>query len=516
MSVLCGNSPLQIPTDDLEEGNILSSAVERSNAPHIKETAVYGFRWVVLFLFMAVAFLNQLQYTAFTTIVVQTKAFYGISSLEVNMLSAAYPMVFAVLVFPVILFYERRGFRWGMILGAFFNAGCALLKLGSTWYSHYWLLMAAQVFGGLSQVFLLALPPMLASLWFPVSQRTFATATSTLSGFVGAAVSFLYTPMLLSDAENNGDLLERSFMHLWLSQAVPSAVVLAATVVFVRDRPPLPPSVSAASSGHHAPTAALLQSDPLTPAALARMVLKQVRNFSFLRLIVGFGLANGLFAAFITVLPQITTPYGVDSEECGRITSAGILAASCSSLLFARFVDARRTYKSALLGMYAVATVLVSGVVLVVFEVGGHSVGMLVAMYLLLVPALTSALPAIPVTLEFVVEKTYPHPEMVASSLAMLSMSACSVGGSLVLSAILSNTPTTKTAPHALYAVLGALILAVLLISTVREEHNRHTYERLVEGESKRFPLNAPAAGQSMADSSSDCETAGLLLAAST
>eukprot|EP00164_Ancoracysta_twista_P024853 GFYU01047359.1.p1 GENE.GFYU01047359.1~~GFYU01047359.1.p1 ORF type:complete len:125 (+),score=10.68 GFYU01047359.1:2-376(+) len=102
---------------------------------------------------------------------------------------------------------------------------------------------------------------------------------------------------------------------------------------------------------------------------------------------------------------------------------------------------------------------------------------MLAAMYVLVVVTMAAGLPGIPITLEFVVEMTFPDPEMVASSLAMLAMSLCSVSASLVYSAVLTDSPTPSTARSAMFISGGVLLLAVALLALVRQEHRRHHFE---------------------------------------
>ena len=210
-------------------------------------------------------------------------------------------------------------------------------------------------------------------------------------------------------------------------------------------------------------------------------------NMSLLGVIIAFGLANGSLASLVTVLPQILAPYSVSSSHAGTITAIGLAVASGTSLVVAKVVDSRRVYKGPLLGLYALAIVGLS-LMLVIFYInsdgdeGSSSVvshgGMVAAMYVLVVVTMAAGLPGIPITLEFVVEMTFPDPEMVASSLAMLAMSLCSVSASLVYSAVLTDTPTPSTPRSAMFVSGGVLLVSVGLLVMVRQEHRRHHFER--------------------------------------
>lgn len=57
-----------------------------------------------------------------------------------------------------------------------------------------------QFFNGLAGPVTQAGPPVLSSLWFPPSQRTTATALSSLTGSLGIAVSFLIGTLIKGEA----------------------------------------------------------------------------------------------------------------------------------------------------------------------------------------------------------------------------------------------------------------------------------------------------------------------------
>ena len=467
-----GNTASDSPTaEECHESSLTRGGVEGvSLSPYAtaaQEIEVYTKRWVILALYMGVALLNQLQYTTFSTIIDETKAYYDITSLEVNMLAAIFAAVYVVLVFPTIIFFERAGFRWGMILGALCNAICGCLKIITVWTNQYAILVVAQVFGGFCQVLLLALPPMLASLWFPVEERTVATAGGTLSGFIGISIAFFYAPLVLDQEATSG-----AFLKLWLSQAIPSVVLLILTVIFVSDHPPMPPSVTAKTANDN----------HMTFSMLGMCLLRQVKNFSLMRLLVGFGLSNGLLTALATVLTQITDPFGISETQTGIISSVGIFLGCINCVVVALIVDKKRVYKVPLIALFSTTLCGLALVAMVFYVVpNSNSAGMLAACYILFIIVMTSTLPGIPVTLEFAVEKTYPDPEMVASSFAMLLLNVVAVVGSLMYSAILTDNPEKSNSRTAVFVTIGVVAVSIAIILTVRQEHFRHGQEQTTQ-----------------------------------
>lgn len=145
-------------------------------------------RWLVLLTYCCYGVSNQIQYVAFTTIVREIQEYFSVSSLQVNILTAMFPIMYVILCFPGCSVYEALGLRGGLVVGSGLNAAGSVLKILAVWIPQYWILLLAQLFNSVSQVLFLALPPLVASVWFPDSERTLATALGTLSGFVGMAI----------------------------------------------------------------------------------------------------------------------------------------------------------------------------------------------------------------------------------------------------------------------------------------------------------------------------------------
>ena len=50
-------------------------------------------------------------------------------------------------------------------------------------------------------------PPLLSALWFPVHERTKATAFACVANGIGVAVSFIIAPLLIPDVQHvNGSM----------------------------------------------------------------------------------------------------------------------------------------------------------------------------------------------------------------------------------------------------------------------------------------------------------------------
>ncbi len=89
---------------------------------------------------------------------------------------------------------------------------------------------------GISQVVIATCTTLLANSWFPESERVKATMTSVVVASIGSVAANVVVPAMV---DTSSDLPQA----LWMT-TIPSFVVLVLVLVFIRDRPPTPPSPS--------------------------------------------------------------------------------------------------------------------------------------------------------------------------------------------------------------------------------------------------------------------------------
>ena len=427
-------------------------------------TAVFKKRWLILALYFGFGLSNQMQYVAYTTIVEETKQYFDCDSLQVNLLAAVFALVYVFFVFPGCAMYDHVGLKWGMSAGTLLNGiGSVVKLLAAVYYPRYWLIMVAQVFNAFAQVLFLSLPPLVASTWFPQDERTLATAIGTLSGFVGMAVSMFYAPRIVQ-----GHPDKEHFTILFVSQMVIALVVFLGTVSLVDHHPPLPPSITANRKRDDV-------SSESSAAVVSRCLKKQIRNRNLMVLALCFGIVNGLFTAIASMMSQLLQPFGLSEEQTGIIAFSGIFSGAMACAVVAPFIDKHRIYKKPLMVTFSILIGLTTLTIIGMFVVDGDLVAPAFVM-IILIEIVT--LPAIPITLEFAVELTFPDPESIASSWCLLSLSLWSVIGSVVYSIILTNNPTKGRSSVLLLITVGAVAASVAAIGfLVKEEKLRQQHE---------------------------------------
>lgn len=78
-----------------------------------------------------------------------------------------------------------QGLRWALIVAAGLTSLGSWVKVGSVGRDRFWVTMVGQVLVAVGQVFMLFLPPRLASVWFGPHQVSLACSM----GFIGILVS---------------------------------------------------------------------------------------------------------------------------------------------------------------------------------------------------------------------------------------------------------------------------------------------------------------------------------------
>ena len=61
---------------------------------------VYGYRWVILLVFMGIIALNQLLWITFAAITTDAMQFYKVSDLSIGLLSLIFVVVYVIVSFP--------------------------------------------------------------------------------------------------------------------------------------------------------------------------------------------------------------------------------------------------------------------------------------------------------------------------------------------------------------------------------------------------------------------------------
>ena len=251
---------------------------------------VYSYRWAVLAAFMLVIAINQLSWITFAPITTQAMTFYGVSDLEIGLLSLSFMAVYVVVSFPASWVIDTYGIRVGVGIGAALTGLFGLLR-GFT-ASTYAGILVAQIGIAIGQPFILNAITTVAGRWFPQKERATASGLGSLSIYLGILLGLALTPYLV---------LRSGIPGMLTMYGAGGLVAMLVFFIVARDRPPSPPC----------PPEQDVRS--LVLEGLAKML----RQRSFILLLAVFFVGLGVFNAATTWIEQILSPRGFSATQAG-------------------------------------------------------------------------------------------------------------------------------------------------------------------------------------------------------
>jgi cyanate permease len=296
---------------------------------------VYGYRWVMLSVYMIIIAVNQLLWITFAPITNEAVQYYGVSDLKIGILSMCFMIVYLVVSIPASWIIDTYGIRIGVGTGAVLTGLFGLLR--GLFSSNYSLLLMAQIGIAIGQPFLLNSITKVAARWFPIEERATASGLGTLSSYIGILTGMILTPWLVNGSGITG------MLYIYGIFALISAVVF---IVFVRERPPVAPC-----------------RPDQEERALALDGLKLIfknKNFNWLMFIFFIGL--GVFNAVTTWIENILRPRGFTSIQAGMTGGLMIAGGILGALIIPMLSDHYRKRTPFIMIALAGATVSLIGI----------------------------------------------------------------------------------------------------------------------------------------------------------
>ena len=127
---------------------------------------VYGYRWIVLLVFMAVIVANQCLWITFAPITSSAAKYYGVSDLSIGLLSMSFMIVYIVVSIPASWLIDTYGIRVAVGIGAALTGVFGLLR--GLLAPNYSLVLIAQIGIAIGQPFILNAVTKVAARWFPI------------------------------------------------------------------------------------------------------------------------------------------------------------------------------------------------------------------------------------------------------------------------------------------------------------------------------------------------------------
>lgn len=252
---------------------------------------VYGYRWVVLSVFMFVVAINQLLWITFAPITGSAATYYGVSDLSIGLLSMSFMIVYIVVSIPASWAIDTYGIRIAVGIGAALTGTFGLLR-GILAFDYTFVLIA-QIGIAIGQPFILNAVTTVAARWFPIKERATAAGLGSLAMYLGIVMALVLTPYLTLQSQINGMLL---------IYGVASLVAAFVFFALVKERPPTPPCPP----------------DKEARSLVFEGLKESLRMRDFILLMAIFFVGLGVFNAVTTWIEDIVRPRGFSIIQAGN------------------------------------------------------------------------------------------------------------------------------------------------------------------------------------------------------
>ncbi len=203
-----------------------------------KSFKVYGYRWVVLVVFMLINLVIQLQWLAHAGIARPAVAFFEANGARFNSfysvdgLAMIYMFVFLIFCVPASYVIDKFGIKWGIGIGAFIAGVSALIK--GLFAANFMLVFIGQIGLAIAQPFVINAYTAVCVKWFPLKERGTAVGLASLSQYLGIIVAVAVTPPLF---------YKYGMVPVQKSYGIITAVICFLAIILIKENPPTPPSL---------------------------------------------------------------------------------------------------------------------------------------------------------------------------------------------------------------------------------------------------------------------------------
>ncbi|XP_018601274.2 solute carrier family 49 member 4 [Scleropages formosus] len=368
---------------------------------------VFGRRWLVLVIFSLLAFMQGMVWNTWGPIQNSAKHAYGFSDTDIAVLVLWGPIGYI----PWLLFMwlmDKKGLRSSLLLSTLFmvaGAGMRVIPLQDLRLRR-WLIHGGQLLNGLAGPTIMSAGPLLSTTWFAPDQRATATAVASLVGYLGSAGSFLIGPLLVPAPNDTAaahkvsawdvNHIEERLQLVLYAEFFVIAVLFGAVLFYFPSRPPVPPSVAAASQR----------------LSYRSSICRLLSNVRFLMIALAYSVPTGVVAGWSGVLDMILTPAKVSQVDAGWIGFWSVVGGCVFGVAMARFADSiRGMLKLILVLMLAGASLASTWFTLTCLTRVTHLPSTAATLYTSCILVGIFINSSVPIFFELFIETVYPVPE---------------------------------------------------------------------------------------------------------
>eukprot|EP01119_Soliformovum_irregulare_P010322 TRINITY_DN2538_c0_g1_i3.p1 TRINITY_DN2538_c0_g1~~TRINITY_DN2538_c0_g1_i3.p1 ORF type:complete len:459 (-),score=116.12 TRINITY_DN2538_c0_g1_i3:32-1408(-) len=311
---------------------------------------LYGRRWYLLVVYSMISCQQSIIWITFSPVAEATKSFFGVSDAGVNLLLAWGPIIYIpFLFFTGFILNIKGGLRKTLVIAAILDgiAGplrCLALINPQAWWAIY-VVSLAQILNAAAGPMVMATPSKFSATWFGENERTTVTSIATTANSLGGAIGFIYSPYVVKYL---------SLPWLLIIQGIQCVVVMIWIIAYFPEKPPMPPSASAAQ--HE-----IQVENPVSKkSGFFREFLSLCLNPNFVLFAMIGGVSQGAFSAWSGMFDLILGPLGYSPTFAGWIGFASSIAGIIGGILVGILGDTlfKRKFKWVILVLLFLSTVL--------------------------------------------------------------------------------------------------------------------------------------------------------------
>jgi MFS family permease len=395
---------------------------------------LYGYRWVVLTVFMLINLTMQTLWITYAPITGPAATFYGVGDLQIGLLSMTFMIAFIPLSIPVSWVIDTYGFRLAVSIGAILMGVFGVLR--GLAGGNYGLVLWSTIGIAIAQPFLLNAWTTIPAKWFAIEERATAVGLITLANLIGTALGLVLTPILTESM---------SIPSVQLIYGGVSAVFAVVFLLLAREKPATPPC----APGQEVRS---LMLDGLKHALT-------VRPFWFGLAISFIGL--GIFNGVTTWVEAMIRPRGFTPADAGTLGALMIVGGVIGAVVIPALSDKQQMRQRYL---YVAFVGAMPGMLGLTFAT---SAWLLFASAFVMGFFLVSAMP---IAMQYAAEITYPTPEGTSNGLMQLTGQ-----GAVVFVYIMEALKTSDGSfTPALLLALGLMVVSVVFIAQMKDAKLAH------------------------------------------
>jgi cyanate permease len=392
---------------------------------------VYGIRWIMLSVYMLMVAVNQLLWITFAPITGDSTKYYGVSDLQIGILSMCFMIVYIVVSIPASWIIDKYGIRTGVGIGALFTGVFGLIRGFAG--PDYNLLLLAQIGIAIGQPFILNAITKLAARWFPISERATAAGLGTLAMYIGILAGMTLTPYLIIGSGIGG------MLYIYGIISIITAVIF---IVIMKERPLTAPC----------------RPDQEERSLVFDGFMQTLRTRDFIWLMIIFFIGLGVFNSVTTWIEDILRPRGFSATQAGITGGIMIIGGIIGALIIPLLSDKYKRRTPFIITALIGATLGLTGITFATDYWLLLTSGMVLGFFLL-----SSG----PIGFQYGAEITYPASE--GTSNGMLLLMGQISGIAFIFGMDSFKSPETGSMTPSLVIMIGLMVVSILISFILKE-----------------------------------------------